>query len=146
MPQNESKIRESKSESVSCSVVLDSFVAPWTVHGILQAVILEWVVIPFSRVSSQSRDWTQVSCTAGGMKWSEKDRGTMLWTSIFMDGAQPTFKVIFSRAHCISTNWNGGNLFPIHRERNDITAYILVLIILDIYLCIILSCTLLQVF
>ena len=146
MPQNESKIRESKSESVSCSVVLDSFVAPWTVHGILQAVILEWVVIPFSRVSSQSRDWTQVSCTAGGMKWSEKDRGTMLWTSIFMDGAQPTFKVIFSRARCISTNWNGGNLFPIHRERNDITAYILVLVILDIYLCIILSCTLLQVF
>ena len=37
-----------------------------SVHGILQATILEWVPMPFSRGSSQSRDWTQVSCTAGG--------------------------------------------------------------------------------
>jgi len=35
------------------------------VHGILQARILEWVVIPFSRGSSQPRDQTRVSCTAG---------------------------------------------------------------------------------
>ena len=35
-----------------------------SVHGILQARILEWVAIPFSRGSSQPRDWTQVSCTA----------------------------------------------------------------------------------
>ena len=33
-----------------------------TVHGILQARILEWVAFPFSRVSSQLRDQTQVSC------------------------------------------------------------------------------------
>ena len=31
------------------------------VPGILQARILEWVAIPFSRGSSQPRDWTQVS-------------------------------------------------------------------------------------
>ena len=36
-----------------------------SVHGILQARILEWIIIPFSRGSSQPRDWTQVSCTAG---------------------------------------------------------------------------------
>ena len=36
-----------------------------SVHGILQARILEWVVISFSRGSSQPRDWTQVSCLAG---------------------------------------------------------------------------------
>ena len=35
-----------------------------SVHGILQARILEWVVIPFSRGSSQSRDRTVVSCIA----------------------------------------------------------------------------------
>ena len=35
------------------------------VHGILQARILEWVAISFSRGSSQPRDWTQVSCIAG---------------------------------------------------------------------------------
>ena len=37
-----------------------------TVHGILQARILEWVAIPFCRGSSQPRDWTQVSHNAGG--------------------------------------------------------------------------------
>ena len=33
----------------------------YTVHGILQARILEWVAFPFSRGSSQPRDGTQVS-------------------------------------------------------------------------------------
>ena len=36
-----------------------------SVHGILQARILEWVAIPFSRRSSQTRDQTQVPCIAG---------------------------------------------------------------------------------
>ena len=36
-----------------------------TVHGILQARILEWVAIPFSRGSSWPRNRTQVSRTAG---------------------------------------------------------------------------------
>ena len=35
-----------------------------SVHGILQARILEWFAIPFSRGSPT--DWTQVSCIAGG--------------------------------------------------------------------------------
>ena len=38
----------------------------YTVHGILQARIVEWVAFPFSRGSSQPRDQTQVSCIAGG--------------------------------------------------------------------------------
>ena len=33
----------------------------YTVHGILQARILEWVTVPFSRGSFQPRDRTQVS-------------------------------------------------------------------------------------
>ena len=36
-----------------------------SVHGILQARILEWIAVPFSRGSSQPRDQTQVSCIAG---------------------------------------------------------------------------------
>ena len=36
-----------------------------SVHGILQARILEWVAILFSSGSSLPRDWTQVSCIAG---------------------------------------------------------------------------------
>ena len=35
----------------------------YSVHGILQARILEWVAISFSRGSFQPRDWTCVSCT-----------------------------------------------------------------------------------
>ena len=37
----------------------------YTVHGILQARILEWEVFHFSRGSSQPRDWTQMSHIAG---------------------------------------------------------------------------------
>jgi len=36
-----------------------------SIHGIFQARILEWVAVPFSRVSSESRDQSQVSCIAG---------------------------------------------------------------------------------
>ena len=49
------------------------FATPWTVThqaplsmGILQAGILEWVVMPSSMGSSQSMEWTQVSHIAGG--------------------------------------------------------------------------------
>ena len=47
-------------DPVDCSPPVSS------VHGILQARILEWVAIPFSRGSSQPRDRTQVSRIAGG--------------------------------------------------------------------------------
>ena len=42
-----------------------------TVHGILQARILEWVAIPFCRGSSWLRDSTPVSCIAGRFLPSE---------------------------------------------------------------------------
>ena len=37
-----------------------------SVHGILQARILEWVAMPSSRGSSQPNNWTCISYTAGG--------------------------------------------------------------------------------
>ena len=43
----------------SCPTLCDPM--DYTVHGILQARILECVAVPFSRGSSQSRDRTQVS-------------------------------------------------------------------------------------
>ena len=73
-----------------------------SVHGILQARILEWVAISFSRASSQPRNRTQASCIIGrffyqlsrkGDKWRqlkdifikqelEKDpRKTVTWKS-----------------------------------------------------------------
>ena len=57
--------------SISHSVMSDS-ATPWTiahqallVHGILQARILEWVAISFSRESSPPRNRTWVSHIAG---------------------------------------------------------------------------------
>ena len=51
----------------------------YLVHGILQAKILEWVAFPFSRESSQHRDWTQVSCLAGGFFTSWARRAVFLF-------------------------------------------------------------------
>ena len=59
-----------KSESVSCPVV-SLYATPWTpppgssVNSILQAGILEWVALPFSRASSWPRDWAWVPHIAG---------------------------------------------------------------------------------
>ena len=36
-----------------------------SVHRILQARILKWLAIPFTRRSSQHKDWTQGACIAG---------------------------------------------------------------------------------
>ena len=48
----------------SCLTLCDPM--DYTVRGILQAGILEWIAFPVSRGSSQPRDRTQVSCIAGG--------------------------------------------------------------------------------
>ena len=48
----------------SCLTLFDPM--DYSVHGILQARIVEWVVFPFSRGSSQPRDQTQVARIAGG--------------------------------------------------------------------------------
>ena len=54
-----------------CPTLCDSI--DYTVHGILQARILEWV--PFSRGSSQPRGRTQVSPIAGGFftSWATRE-------------------------------------------------------------------------
>ena len=48
------------------------------VHGILQVRILEWLAFPFSRGSSQPKDWTQVSHIAGRFltSWATKEAYT----------------------------------------------------------------------
>ena len=62
---------ELNEKSASCSVMsnslwpMDCSPPGYSVHGIIQAQILEWVAIPFSRGSSQASDWTWVSCIAG---------------------------------------------------------------------------------
>ena len=65
-----SPMHESESEvTQSCPTIsdpMDCSLPGSSVHGILQARILEWVAMPFARGSSQPRDRTQVSCIAGG--------------------------------------------------------------------------------
>ena len=60
--------RQSKALAQSCPTLrdpMDCSLPGSSVHGILQARILEWVAISFSRISSQPRDWTWVSRIAG---------------------------------------------------------------------------------
>ena len=57
---------ESERENEIRSAVYNSLrPVVYTVHGILQARILEWVAVPFSRGSSQPRDGIQVSHITG---------------------------------------------------------------------------------
>ena len=54
------KVKVAQSSPALCNPI------DYTVHGILQARILEWVAVPFSRGSFQPRVPTQVSRLAGG--------------------------------------------------------------------------------
>ena len=60
---NKSAINMKVKVTQSCPTLCDPM--DYTVHGILQARILEWVAFPFSRGSSQTRGRTQVSHFAG---------------------------------------------------------------------------------
>ena len=61
------------------------FASPWTVQSLefSQARILEWVAFPFSRGSSQPRDWTQVSCIAGRFFTSWATREAQLLSRLY---------------------------------------------------------------
>ena len=65
----EVKVKVAQSRPVLCNPM------DYTVHGILQARILEWVTFPFSRESSQPRNQTQVSRIAGGFftSWTTRE-------------------------------------------------------------------------
>ena len=62
----------------SCLTLCDPM--DYTVHEILQPRILEWVAFPFSRGSTQSGDWTQVSHIAGRFftSWATRE-GQEYW-------------------------------------------------------------------
>ena len=72
LPPEHGKGSESEKVAQSCLTLCDPM--DYTVHGILQARILEWVAFPVSRGSSQPRDQTQVSHNAGGLFTSSATR------------------------------------------------------------------------
>ena len=62
---NKKAMKESMKVNIaqSCPTLCDPM--DYVVHGILQARVLEWVAVPFSRRSFQPRDRIQVSYIAG---------------------------------------------------------------------------------
>ena len=75
-----------------------------SVHGILQATILEWVAISFSRGSSQPRDWTRISCIAG--------RHFILWAT-----REPTLSLQFRMFNLINLYWSNSFHFSPSKQR-----------------------------
>ena len=69
----------------------------YTVHGILQARMQEWVAVLFSEGSSQPRDQTQISHMAGRFFTSSATREA-LCVPIFTQSDQET---------CLSFHWPG---------------------------------------
>ena len=66
----------------------------YTVHGVLQATILEWVAFPISRGSSQPRDRTQVFCIVGGFFTTEPLReAEYIMRNAGLDEAQAGSKI-----------------------------------------------------
>ena len=55
-----------------------------SVYGILQARILGWVAIPFSKVSSQPRHWTRVFCIAGRFFtiWATREASSIVYACV----------------------------------------------------------------
>ena len=67
-----------------CPTLCDPMV--YMVHGILQAIILEWVAFLFSKGCSQPRDQTQVSCIAGGFFTSWATGEALVYTESVKKG------------------------------------------------------------
>ena len=69
----------------------------YTVHGILQARILEWVAYPFSRGSSQPRNQTQVYCIAGGLftSWATREAHSQQTNSLL------NICLTFNQGYCL---------------------------------------------
>ena len=63
----------------------------FSAHGILQASTLEWVAISFSKLSSQPRDQTWLTCTAGGFftNWATRQKETSIQKALWNRPSEP---------------------------------------------------------
>ena len=84
-----------------------------SVHGILQARILEWIAVRSSRASSQHRDGTQVSRNAGGFftSWATREaqhrlssRAVPALRRCMIEGA-----LLIPQCFCVLTGKRGDN-------------------------------------
>ena len=81
-----------------------------SVHGILQTRKLEWVAMPSFRRPSQPRDWTQVSCTAGGFftVWATREA---LCVHVYMQFFWTVWESVANLYHLILQFWFNFNMF-----------------------------------
>ena len=70
---------------------MDSCLPDSSVHGILQAGILEWVAILFSRRSSWPRDCTWGSCLAGRFFTVKPPGKSYMYTCVHVSHRSPVF-------------------------------------------------------
>ena len=103
---------ESESEvAQSCPTLcnpMDCSLPGSCVHGIFQAIVLEWIAISFSRESSWPRDWTQVSHIV--------DRHLTVWattevTDNFDNSKYPEYwdldlQETFPKTRTLATSWS----------------------------------------
>ena len=85
--------------SQTCQTVCDPM--NYTVHGILQTRILEWVAFPFSRRSSKPRDQTQVSPIACRFYLSHQGSPIIkyAWCLLFGRKAMTNLNIILENRH-----------------------------------------------
>ena len=94
---------------VSCVRLCDPM--DHSVQGILQARILEWVAVPFSRVSSQPRDQIQLSCIAGRFftSWATRESPLILEWAAYPFSSRSSRPRNWTGLSCISggffTSW-----------------------------------------
>ena len=89
---------------------LDCSPPDFSVHGILQTRILEWVVIFFSRASYRPRDQTQVSCTAGRFFTNWATRKAFMCLRVWVNSIRcKKMNVISNRSGLFGLpRWHGG--------------------------------------
>ena len=81
--------------SNSCNPI-DCSLLGFSDYGIIQARILEWIAVSFSRVSSQPRNWTRLSCTAGRFFTDRAMRETLLSFYYVLCGSTSFFNILYS--------------------------------------------------
>ena len=89
-----------------------------SVHGLLQARILEWVAVPSPRGSSQLRDWIQVSHIAGRFFTVWATRGALKQIHVYKNHFKISMKQIIYEENSLS------KLFLEIQETQNETKYV----------------------
>ena len=79
--------RKKESEVIQCNP-MDYSLPGFSVHGIFQARVLEWVAISFSRGSAWPRDWTLVSRIVDRCFYCLSHQGRYIYIYIYVEREQ----------------------------------------------------------